>query len=86
MSTNRGTINSSMELAGLTVLDLLEGTGVSTAEPAPEDTGRLTTATPPTSPPPPPVLVKDLPMKEQAAIAAGTNVNLIMDDGAALPI
>jgi hypothetical protein len=86
MSTNRGTINSSMELAGLTVLDLLEGTGVSTAEPAPEDTGRLTTATPPTSPPPPPVLVKDLPMKEQAAIAAGTDVNLINDDGAALPI
>jgi len=86
MSTNRGTINSSMELAGLTVLDLLEGTGVSTAEPAPEDTGRTTTATPTTSPPPPPVLVRDLPMKEQAAIAAGTDVNLINDDGAALPI
>jgi hypothetical protein len=83
MSTNRGTINSSMELAGLTVLDLLEGTGVSTAEPAPEDTGRITTATPPTSPPPPPVLVKDLPMKQQAAIAAGVSENLISDDGAA---
>jgi hypothetical protein len=81
MSTNRGTINSSMELAGLTVLDLLEGTGVSTAEPAPE--GRPTTATPPISPPPPPVLVKDLPMKQQAAIAAGTDYNLINDDGMA---
>jgi hypothetical protein len=86
MSTNRGTINSSMELAGLTVLDLLEGTGVSTAEPAPEDTGRTTTATPPTSPPPPPVLVRDLPMKQQAAIAAGVSENLISDDGAAPPI
>jgi hypothetical protein len=86
MSTNRGTINSSMELAGLTVLDLLEGTGVSTAEPAPEDTGRITTATPPTSPPPPPVLVRDLPMKQQAAIAAGVSENLISDDGAAPPI
>ena len=83
MSTNRGTINQSMELAGLTVLDLLEGTGVSTAEPAPEDTGRTTTATPPTSPPPPPVLVRNLPMKQQAAIAAGVSENLISDDGAA---
>jgi hypothetical protein len=83
MSTKRGTINQPMELAGQTVLDLLEGTGISTAEPAPEDTGRITAPTPATSPPPPPVLVKNLPMKQQAAIAAGTDYNLINDDGAA---
>jgi hypothetical protein len=85
MSTNRGTVNQPMELAGQTVLDLLEGTGISTSEPAPEDTGRTTASAPVTAPLPPPPAVKigQLPVKQQAAIVAGTDFNLVNDDGMA---
>jgi hypothetical protein len=70
----RGTIPYNFELSGTTVKDLLIG---QTAQSGlqPQQDGRVTQSTP--------VLVKDLPMKEQAAIAAGTDPNAVNDQGMA---
>jgi hypothetical protein len=71
--SNLGVIKSQIEITGATVKDLLTK-GAAAAEVSPTD-GRTST--------PAPVKVGDLPVKEQAAIAAGTDSNLVNDDGMA---
>lgn len=71
--SNLGVIKSQIEITGATVKDLLTK-GAAAAEVSPTD-GRTST--------PAPAKVGDLPVKEQAAIAAGTDSNLVNDDGMA---
>ena len=77
-STDRGTIPHAFTMTGQTVNQLLNGKPITTQNTAPD--GRNTKPTPP----PKPVLVKDLPMKQQAAIAAGTDPNAVTPDGMAM--
>ena len=73
-STDRGTIPHDFVMTGQTVNQLLNGNPITTQNTAPD--GRNTK-------PAPPVLVKDLSMKQQAAIAAGTDPNAVNDQGMA---
>ena len=73
-STDRGTIPHAFTMTGQTVNQLLNGKPITTQNTASD--GRNTKPTPP-------VLVKDLPMKQQAAIAAGTDPNAVNDQGMA---
>ena len=61
-------------LLGITVNQLLNGKPITTQNTATD--GRNTN-------PSPPLLVKDLSMKQQAAIAAGTDPNAVNDQGMA---
>jgi hypothetical protein len=80
--SNLGVIKSDIQVSGATVKDLLTK-GVVLAEVSPAD-GRTPTSTPATpATPAPAAKVSDLPVKQQAAIAAGTDFNLVNDDGAA---
>jgi len=83
VSFDRGSIPFQFELVGETVTDILVGKPVGTqyATTAGE---RESTPTPaPTQPAPAPTTVADLPMKQQAAIAAGTDPNAVTDSGMA---
>jgi len=73
-STDRGTIPHDFVMTGQTVNQLLNGNPITTQNTAPD--GRK-------DKPAPPVLVKDLSMKQQAAIAAGTDPNAVNDQGMA---
>ena len=82
-SQARGTIPFAYALAGTTVSQILLGGGgptITTTNQA-EPGARQTQKTPNTQKTP--VLVKDLPMKQQAAIAAGTDPNTVNDQGMA---
>ena len=74
-STDRGTIPHAFTMTGQTVNQLLNGKPITTQNTAPD--GR-------NDKPAPPVLVKDLSMQQQAAIAAGTDPNAITPDGMAM--
>jgi hypothetical protein len=76
-STDRGTIPHAFTMTGQTVNQLLNGKPITNQNTASD--GRNDKPTPP----PKPVLVKDLPMKQQAAIAAGTDPNAVNDQGMA---
>jgi hypothetical protein len=76
-STDRGTIPHAFTMTGQTVNQLLNGKQITVDNTAPD--GRNTKPTPP----PKPVLVKDLPMQQQAAIAAGTDPNAVNPEGMA---
>jgi hypothetical protein len=73
-STDRGTIPHDFVMTGQTVNQLLNGKPITTQNTAPD--GRNDN-------PAPPVLVRDLSMKQQAAIAAGTDPNAVNDQGMA---
>jgi regulator of replication initiation timing len=80
--SNLGVIKSDIQISGGTVKDLLTK-GVVLADVSPAD-GRKTTSAPATpAAPAPAAKVSDLPVKQQAAIAAGTDYNLVTDDGMA---
>jgi hypothetical protein len=76
----RGTIPFAFAFAGQTVSQLLQGGPLATA--TTQDQGARTNTVSPAQKSTP-VLVKDLPMKEQAAIAAGTDPNAVNDQGMA---
>jgi hypothetical protein len=77
----RGTIPFAYQLAGQTVSQLLVGGGNNSATTtAPVTEGRKTTPSPARVSTP---TVADLPMREQAAIAAGTDPNAVTDSGMA---
>lgn len=80
-SQDRGTIPFAFELVGNTVEQILLGKPVGTQYPATPGE-RVSTPTP-TPQAPTPTSVADLPMKQQAAIAAGTDPNTVSDDGVA---
>jgi hypothetical protein len=73
-STDRGTIPHDFVMTGQTVNQLLNGKPITVKNTATD--GR-------NDKPAPPVLVKDLSMKQQAAIAAGTDPNAVNDQGMA---
>jgi len=77
--SNLGVVKKPVEIAGGTVKDVLTK-GVELA-PVSADDGRKTTPTPAT--PATPTKVSELPAKQAAAIAAGTDSNLVTDDGMA---
>ena len=81
--SNLGVIKANIEISGATVKDLLTK-GVVVAEVSPTD-GRKTTPAPATAATPAatPAKVSELPVKQQAAIAAGTDYNLVNDGGMA---
>ena len=76
-STALGTVPHNWQLVGETVEQVLNGT--STAVNSTDDSKRKTTASPTNNN----IKVRDLPMKEQAAIAAGTDPNAVNDQGMA---
>jgi hypothetical protein len=85
-SSDRGTIPTNFTMTGATVDQLLNGKPVTTqntADPVARvaETAPAQVNIPPA--PPPPVLVRDLPIKQQAAIAAGTDPNTVTDSGMA---
>jgi hypothetical protein len=82
LSYDRGTIPFQFELTGETVQDILVGNPVGTQ--APVSPGeRQASPTPTTSAPKPGPTVGTLPIKQQAAIAAGTDPNAVTDGGMA---
>jgi hypothetical protein len=78
--SNLGVIKDQIELSGATVKDFLTK-GVEPASPT--DDGRQTTPAPKTPSTPKPGTVGALPVAQQAAIAAGTDYNLVNEDGMA---
>ena len=81
-SAKRGSIPANFELVGRTVGDILSGNG-STGTKVQLDDGRKSTPSVQTPPPSKGTTVADLPVREQAAIAAGTDYNLVNEDGMA---
>jgi hypothetical protein len=81
-SAKRGSIPANFELVGRTVGDILSGNG-STGTKVQLDDGRKSTPAVQTPPPSTGTTVADLPVREQAAIAAGTDYNLVNEDGMA---
>lgn len=82
LSADRGTIPFQFELTGETVQDILVGGAVGSQQPA-SPGERTTSPTPTTSAPTPGPTVGTLPVKQQAAIAAGTDPNAVTDSGMA---
>jgi len=80
-SQSRGTIPYAIQLAGQTVTQLLQGGPLPAAVTAPDPGARITTPQPARVATP--TKVKDLPMQQQAAIAAGTDPNAVSPDGMA---
>lgn len=80
-SQSRGTIPYAIQLAGQTVTQLLQGGPLPAAVTAPDPGARTTTPQPARVATP--VKVADLPMQQQAAIAAGTDPNAVSPDGMA---
>lgn len=82
--TNLGVIKSNIEISGATVKDLMTK-GVAVAEVSPAD-GRVANSSPqkPSTPAANPGTVGALPVAQQAAIAAGTDFNLVNEDGMAI--
>jgi hypothetical protein len=81
-SQGRGTIPYAFQLAGQTVAQLLQGGALPATTTAQSDPGARKT-TPQPAPVATPTKVKDLPMQQQAAIAAGTDPNAVSPDGMA---
>jgi hypothetical protein len=84
-SQARGTIPFSFKLAGQTVGQILQGgpAATTTAQTAP---GERQTKPSPNQGKPKVVTVANLPMREQAAIAAGTDPNAVNDQGMAFGV
>jgi hypothetical protein len=90
-SQARGTIPFPFSLSGQTVQQILQGSGkagttiVSTVDPGARTStdSPAKNVTPATSAPQVATTVGDLPMQQQAAIAAGTDYNLVNEDGMA---
>jgi hypothetical protein len=80
-SQSRGTIPYAIQLAGQTVTQLLQGGPLPAAVTAPDPGARTTTPEPARVATP--SKVADLPMRQQAAIAAGTDPNAVNPDGMA---
>jgi hypothetical protein len=80
-SQSRGTIPYAIQLAGQTVTQLLRGGPLPAAVTAPDPGARTTTPEPARVATP--TKVKDLPVQQQAAIAAGTDPNAVNPDGMA---